>query len=60
MGIATIAVIFGILGAFASGWMASTSQHPDSADFWSKQTERSIAFAVSALSFIFGRSSGRK
>lgn len=49
----------GILGAFLSGYMASRSQTPNSADFWSKMVERSIALALSCLTFIFGRSGKR-
>lgn len=57
--IAGIVVIAGILGAFLSGYMASKSQGPDSADYWSKMVERSIALSGMGLSFIFGRTGKR-
>jgi len=57
--IAGVAVFAGIAGAFLSGYMASRSPTPDSADYWSKMVERSIALAVSCLTFIFGRSGRR-
>jgi hypothetical protein len=57
--IAALVVICGVLGAFLAGYMASKSQRPDAADYWSKQVERSAALAMTSLSFIFGRS-GRK
>jgi hypothetical protein len=51
--VAFIAVCAGILSAFFCYGCAAYS--PAVADFWGKQAERSIAFSVSALSFIFGR-----
>ena len=57
--IAGIAAFAGIFGAYLSGYMASKSPTPDSADYWSKMVERSIALALSCLTFIFGRSGRR-
>ena len=57
--IAATVVIAGVLGAFLSGYMASRSQRSDSAEYWSKMVERSLALTLSGLSFIFGRSGRR-
>jgi hypothetical protein len=57
--IAGIVTVAGILGAFLSGYVASRSQTPDSAEYWSKMVERSIAVAFSSMTFIFGRSGKR-
>ena len=57
--IASLVVLVGLLGAALSGYAASESQRPDSADFWSKMVERSIAMVLTGLSFIFGRTGRR-
>ncbi|MGA3047672.1 MAG: hypothetical protein ABSD67_13660 [Terracidiphilus sp.] len=57
--IAAIVVFAGLLGAFLSGCMAAQSQRPDSADYWSKMLERSLALTATGLSFIFGRTGRR-
>ncbi|MGA2850835.1 MAG: hypothetical protein ABSE46_17690 [Terracidiphilus sp.] len=57
--IAAIVVVAGLLGAFLSGYMASTSQRPDAADYWYRMVQTSLALSASALSFIFGRTGRR-
>jgi hypothetical protein len=57
--IASVVVIVGLFGALLSGYMGSQSQRPDSAEYWSKMVERSIALTSVGLSFIFGRAGRR-
>ncbi|HYP57344.1 MAG TPA: hypothetical protein VEQ35_03560 [Beijerinckia sp.] len=53
--VALIAMLFGLAGAGVSFYMAA---HDGTAvEFWGKQIERSVAFASTALAFIFGRGS---
>ena len=51
--VAFIAVCAGIVGTLFCYGCALHA--PATAEFWGKQAERSIAFTVAALSFIFGR-----
>jgi hypothetical protein len=55
--IAGIVALAGVLMAIFCIFQGSRSMEPNSAEFWSKQVERSFAFSASALTFIFGRSS---
>jgi hypothetical protein len=43
----------------ATGCLIAAYHLPTAADFWAKQSERSVALALAALSFIFGKSAGR-
>ena len=54
---AFIVVCVGLFTAVACLFMAAYA--PAAADFWAKQFERSVAVAMTALSFIFGKSPGR-
>jgi hypothetical protein len=55
---AFIVVCGGMLALTGSLVMAGII--PAASDFWAKQAERSGAIAMTALSFIFGKSAGRK
>ena len=56
----TIAFIVVCLGMLAAvGCLVAAARSPSAADFWAKQSERLGAVALTALSFIFGKSAGR-
>ncbi|WP_027037558.1 hypothetical protein [Mesorhizobium ciceri] len=55
--IASIAALIGLFGAGYCLTMAASIHDAAFVDFWSKQTERLVAFAVASLTFIFGRGS---
>jgi hypothetical protein len=57
--IAAIIAFAGVLMATFSLIQGSRSMEPNSADYWNKLFERCLAFSLSSLTFIFGRS-GRK
>jgi homoserine acetyltransferase len=52
----TVAFIVVCVGLFtAVGCLGMAAYAPSTGDFWAKQSERSIAVAMAALSFIFGK-----
>lgn len=55
--VAFIVVCFGLVTS--AGCLAFAVYFPNTAEFWAKQSERSVALALAALSFIFGKSAGR-
>ena len=52
--IAFLVMVAGMAGTFYC-WSQAGTVEAAVADFWSKQAERSLAFAASALAYIFGR-----
>lgn len=53
--VALFVVVVGFLGAIGC-WIAAGFS-PEQSDFWSKQSERGIAFGSASLAFIFGKGS---
>ncbi|WP_313057398.1 hypothetical protein [Agrobacterium cavarae] len=52
--IAFLVMLAGMAGTFYC-WTQAGAVESAVAEFWSKQAERSLAFAASALAYIFGR-----
>jgi hypothetical protein len=57
----TVAFIVVCSGLISAAWCLAIAAYSSTAaaDFWAKQSERSVAVTMTALSYIFGKSPGR-